>query len=210
MEKKTTMYLTRHGETEWNVEKRMQGHSDSPLTPLGVFQAACLGDALRTVPFDAIYSSSSKRTVATAEVIRGSRQTAIIAQDALREIRLGEWEGKTGSYIREKDPEAYRMFWNEPHLYQPANQGESFYELYDRVIPWIKEAAASHLGEQILIVTHAITLKLLMAYFEGRPLAELWSPPILEPTALCKVVIQDGKECIELHGDTSHYRELKL
>jgi probable phosphoglycerate mutase len=82
----TNLYITRHGQTEWNVQGRLQGHLDSPLTELGVIQAEQLADSLVNVEFDVIYSSPSLRTVRTADMIRGERPIDITIEDKLREI----------------------------------------------------------------------------------------------------------------------------
>ena len=74
---KTTVYVTRHGETEWNVEKRMQGRKNSALTENGMLQAKQLGDRMKDLPIDAIYSSPSERTLHTAELIKGERDVPI-------------------------------------------------------------------------------------------------------------------------------------
>ncbi len=74
----TTIYITRHGETQWNIEGRIQGRLDSSLTAKGIQQAMGLRDALKTVDSSAIYASPSPRTVKTAEILRHQRETEII------------------------------------------------------------------------------------------------------------------------------------
>lgn len=94
MKETTTIYLVRHGQTEWNVLHRFQGHMDSPLTKLGIQQAEWLGEALQHDPIDLIYSSTSNRAFHTAEIIRGNRDVAVTACDEFKEINLGVWEGQ--------------------------------------------------------------------------------------------------------------------
>jgi phosphohistidine phosphatase SixA len=84
----TNIYLVRHGQTEWNVEHRMQGHQDSPLTELGLTQAHWLGDAFEDKPLDLIYSSSSYRAFRTAELIRKDKVIDIIKHDDFKEMNL--------------------------------------------------------------------------------------------------------------------------
>lgn len=203
---KTTLYITRHGQTEWNVAKIMQGHHDSPLTELGVSQAVWLSEALSYINFAAIYSSSTLRARRTAEIICRQRSIEVVAHDHLREVYMGDWEGRKYSELEKRYPEEFSAFWNNPHLFKPVNGGESYYDLQERVVPLLKEIIARHEGEEILIVTHAGTLKLMLGHFGERPLADLWKPPIIEPTGLCKVVIEDNIPTIELYGDTSHYK----
>jgi len=203
----TTIYLTRHGQTEWNVEKKLQGHKDSPLTELGILHAQWLASSLGHIGFDAIYSSSSGRTLKTAEILRGARSIAIIPDDDLREIHMGSWEGEVNANIEESCPEQFHEFWNNPLQYQPSNGGESFHELHNRVIPKMQRIIKENEGKTIFIVTHAATLKLMMTFFNGQPLADLWNPPIFHSTALCKVIVDGEKQTVELFGDTSHYKE---
>jgi len=205
--KRTTLYLTRHGQTEWNVARKIQGHNDSPLTEHGLLQADWLCEVLRDINFNAIYSSTSLRAVKTAEIIRGNREVNIIAKDDLREIGMGDWEGLERDTLEEKYREEYSVYCNAPHLYKPASNGESYFDVQQRVLPLIRNIVASHHGTNVMIVTHTVTLKLIMGYFENRPLERLWDPPFIHPTCLCKVAIEDNTALIELHGDTSHYRE---
>lgn len=89
----TKVYLTRHGETEWNEKGIMQGWGDSPLTELGKNQAKWLGERIRDLHIDVIYASPIGRAFNTAEIIRGDREIPLIAYDGLKEIKIGGWEG---------------------------------------------------------------------------------------------------------------------
>lgn len=209
MVKTTTLYLTRHGETEWNVEGKLQGHNDSPLTKLGKRQAQWLGVSLKNIEFDAIYSSSSPRAFHTAEIIRDKRKLDVIPSEKLMEIHLGSWKGETWSEIERNHHDEFITFWSSPHLYKSTNGGENFHQLRDRLIPEVNEIISKHNGGNVLIVTHAIALKVIMAYFKGDSLDKLWDPPVIQPTALNKVVIEDGRFNIELHGDVSHYQTVR-
>jgi probable phosphoglycerate mutase len=204
---KTTLYIVRHGETEWNVEKRLQGHHDSPLTQLGELQADWLHEALKEVEFDGIYTSSSQRAVRTTEIISRQQKSPIVKVDQLREMYLGEWEGKRQSDLLKSEPHEFQSFWHTPHLFQPTT-GESFLEVQDRVIDKLKQIHRNHYSDSpLLIVTHTVVVKVLMAYFEGRPLSNIWDPPYLHPACLCKVEFDGDKSTIYLHGDTSHYKK---
>jgi len=110
------IYITRHGETEWNIEGRLQGRKDSRLTALGEKQAEWFEKRLNKVQIDIIISSSSGRALRTAEIIRGKRNIDIVPNDNLREIYLGQWEGLFHAEIKEDWPEEQRNFWKYPHL----------------------------------------------------------------------------------------------
>ena len=191
-----------------NVAKMLQGHKDSPLTELGALHAKWLGDSISHINIDVIYSSSSIRTLKTAEILRNDRNINIIADDDLRELNMGNWEGKLSSIIELNYPKEHFAFWNTPHLYKPTNGGESFYDLQNRVLPKIHEIISKNERKNILIVTHAATLKLIMTFFKGLSLADMWTPPILHSTALCKIIIDENNRLVELYGDTSHYKEV--
>ncbi len=206
---KTTIYLTRHGQTQWNVEKKMQGHQDSPLTTLGVLQATWLRDAMSTVDLAALYASTSPRAIMTAEIIRDQRPVKIVTYDALREINMGDWEGRTTSEIQQMDAQSLDLFWHKPAEYIPTNHGESFYDVQTRAIAVLHEIIARHPDQTVMIVSHGITLKLMLAYFEQRPLLKQWEPPFMHPTALNKVVIEDDITTIELYGDITHYKDVE-
>ncbi|GER89545.1 hypothetical protein KDW_37070 [Dictyobacter vulcani] len=97
-------------------------------------------------------------------------------------------------------------FWKSPQSYQALNGGETFAQLRARVMPRIDKLLASHAGETILLVTHAVTLKTILSAFDGRPLERFWEPPFIHPTSLSKIVIEDGIATIELYADISHHQ----
>jgi probable phosphoglycerate mutase len=202
----TTVYLTRHGQTEWNVQQRMQGHQDSPLTPLGVQQAQWLGRGLQDVQLDAVYASSSPRTLCTAELILGERdrEIPVTACDEFKEICMGGWEGCESSAIKQSDPEQYRYFWEDPGKFGIAGS-ETFAGVQERALAKLQELVDRHTGQTLLIVTHTVVIKVLMAHFETRAMEKLWDLPYIYPACLCRIDITEGVPEIVLHGDTSHY-----
>ena len=87
--------------------------------------------------------------------------------------------------------------------------GNPFLSYKNRIIPTVLDIINRHKGGNVLIVTHAIALKVIMAYFRGDSLEKLWNPPIIQPTSLNKIVIRDTEYNIELYGDTSHYQTVR-
>lgn len=202
----TTLYITRHGETEWNIEGRMQGWNDSPLTNLGINQAYWLCDRLRDIEFKAIYSSPSGRAYKTAEILRGERNIEIIADDALKEINLSHWVGLDQKHIVDKDEKQFENYWNRPHLYKPFS-GEDFLQVQRRVTHGISQILKEHKDGNILIVTHTMALKVLMASLENRSISTIWDPPNIKQTSLTIIEVQDDKIDIKMHADASHHIE---
>ena len=96
------LFLVRHGQTKWNVEKRLQGFLDSDLTELGVFQAEKLGERLSEVEFSKIYVSPRGRTLKTAKLVAGNKENELLTDDRLQEMNFGSLEGKEFETIEHK------------------------------------------------------------------------------------------------------------
>ncbi|GMQ57798.1 phosphoserine phosphatase 1 [Vallitalea sediminicola] len=200
----TRLYLTRHGETEWNLIKKVQGSRDSNLTQKGIMQATKLGKYLKNTDIDVIYSSSSGRAYNTAKIIAGNRNIEVIKMDGLKEMNLGIWEGKTFEVIKEDNEEMYDTFWNKPHLVKEF-PGESFSEFKKRVVGTVLDIAESNKGKDILIVAHALVLKVVMSFFENRPLEKLFEDHFMYSTCLNEVEIMDDEYKIVKYNQTDHY-----
>lgn len=201
----TRLYLTRHGETEWNLEGRIQGSRDSALTEKGIQQARQLGKWLANTHIDRVYSSSSQRAYQTARLIVGNRDLSIVPVDELKEMNLGIWEGCKFAEIQEMYEEQFQTFWSTPHLLSDCPR-ESFESLKSRVVSAIVKIIEENPGKDILIVAHAIALKSIMSYFENLPLERLFDERILQPTSLSVVEVEQGIFRVIQYGDTEHYR----
>jgi broad specificity phosphatase PhoE len=175
------LHLVRHGETYWNEMERMQGWQDSALTSKGRYTASLLAFALGRIPLRAVYASTSARAIATAGILVAGRDLPIRTSDDLREIGLGGWEGRPAKDIAVEEPSRFRDFRERPDRYEAAEGGETFAQVQQRVTAFVKAIAAAHAGEEVLIVSHSIALKVLLAAWDGTPLAELWETPELQP-----------------------------
>lgn len=206
---KTRLYVTRHGETEWNVQKRMQGRKNSPLTERGMEQARKLGERMQSLNLDVIYSSPSERAVRTAELIRGNRDIAITQDEHFYEIHMGTWEGMTSEEIKEQYPDRFDLFWTKPHLYE-TDSGETFEAAQERVLEGLFEVLKKHEGQDILVVGHAVVSKLILGYFEGREIAKIWDDPFMHSASLSLIEIENGTGEILLYADTAHFKEMMI
>lgn len=202
----TRLYLTRHGQTQWNLERKFQGHKDSPLTDLGVKQAQWLSESLKDVRFDAIYSSPIYRAYHTADIIRGIRNLEIIKQESLKEMSFGEWEGLHIDGLNKNYHDEIEKFWNAPHLYQSLS-GETFQDVQRRVVPAVHEIIDNHKDQTVLMVVHGIVLKLIFAYIDKISMEELWKSPVAHPTSLSIIDVDESKFTIIKKYDISHYKE---
>jgi len=200
---KTTIYLIRHGQTEWNAERRMQGRADSPLTGLGVEAAKQLASEIPDV--DAVYSSPLGRTMQTANILFDGQAQEIICDDRLREIDLGDWEGRLQANLDIEDPEMHSNFWSAPHRYQKGG-AETFTQVADRAVEFFQEVAERHLGETIAVVSHTTVIRSILFSIEPRALADFWNPPAIYPASVSEVEVVDGAPAIIRFGCTA-YRE---
>ncbi|MDF2531894.1 MAG: Phosphoglycerate mutase [Clostridia bacterium] len=197
------LYIVRHGETEFNVQKRMQGRIDSPLTQRGIEHAIALGNHLQEVKFDKIYTSPSPRAYRTAEFIVGDGNKPIEIENELREMNLADWEGKTKEELETQDPAVYDVFWNSPHLFKPT-EGESFYQVQDRALAVINKLISENESGNILIVTHSVVIKTIVAYFKQYSMEKLWAPPLIHDTSVTILGIESGEAKLETIGDATH------
>jgi len=124
------IYFVRHGQTIWNVEKRFQGLSDSPLTELGITQAKLLGKKLKDIKFDKFYSTSLKRANDTANYIKGDRDQEVEIFDDFIEISMGDMEGMGHEEFKKLYPVQLKNFFFNQIEYDPREyNGESFLEV---------------------------------------------------------------------------------
>ena len=171
----TELIFTRHGQTEWNVAKRMQGQLDSPLTEMGLSQARVLGSYLRGENISVIYSSSLPRAQRTATIIQ--RETGLsefFSTDSLVEINLASLEGKTFASATEEYPERMEAFATSPADFVPLGNGEYFTDVQKRALDFILHIFEEHKDKKVLIVTHAVILRLIMAHFEKIWFNDYW------------------------------------
>src|SRR5437763_621080 len=145
----TTILLARHGETDWNVEGRLQGWDDRPLNATGRTQARELAERLADVPFDAVYASDLSRARETAELVAEPHGVPVVVDSDLREMDYGSWSGLTRSEIEERFPG------------QTRHDGETREEHLGRVLAAAERIAARHPGERVLIVSHGGSLRAL-------------------------------------------------
>lgn len=197
------LYLTRHGETEWNVEKRLQGWGDSPLTKNGIERAHLFKDLVAHVDFDKIYTSDQKRAVDTAKIIKNDRDTPIIEMQELRELGFGNWEGKTLSDIKNEESELFDTYLNNPLLYKPSS-GETITELLKRVELAIKEIEKTG-GRNVLIVSHGVTIRAIISILKNLGIDEYKEIPVYPGASLS--VFEKGEKGWEsrVEGDISHF-----
>jgi len=199
--KETEIILIRHGETEWNSQKRMQGHSNSDLSLVGQAQIQALGQWMKNVPFDLIYSSYSLRAKQTAEAITQFSGHELQFDQRLREKNLGVFEGLTSEEARERHPEVFRLFKTAGSKYV-IDEGESTQQLQDRALEIVNEIRIKHPEERVLLVTHGGFIRVVMKHSLGLSL-ETPTRFLIRNTGVFRLVWED-KWLVSQMGGVSH------
>ncbi|WP_066301731.1 histidine phosphatase family protein [Bacillus sp. FJAT-29937] len=197
------LFVIRHGETEWNTQKRMQGRLDSDLTEKGKKDARSLGERLKDTKFVRIISSPSNRTLETAKQVVVERAAAVETDERLMEIHLGDWQGKVEADIEKEYPDLFHAYWNLPALYESVG-GESFSDVKERLLEFLLELEKATPSGNVLIVTHGVVIKALYLLCRNAPIEEIWNPPFIHGTSLTKIKMRDGKMELILEGCIAH------
>lgn len=165
------IYMIRHGQTQWNRERRFQGWLDSPLTEEGITRVLALKDELSNVCFDAVWVSTSPRAIKTAQLIVGEAHQNFNLDKRLMEMRLGAWQGMTHDEVEKAYPEALRAFYETPEFFE-LEDSETYQQIYARTEAFIRDLVEKHNRKNetsnVLIVTHGLTLMMLKLYFKGK------------------------------------------
>ena len=169
-----TLLLVRHGETEWNAEGRIQGHTDIGLSEIGTEQARSLEARLAGLNIDAAYSSDLKRTSETAKLALGERDVILNETPMLREYNKGAFEGMTLAEIKAQFPEEYPRYLEKDLDYAPEG-GETARDVSVRMAGIIGRIKSDHLNETVLVVSHGGVLRAAMVSLLGMPLEGNWS-----------------------------------
>lgn len=198
----TRFVVVRHGETQWNVAARLQGHGDSPLTPAGEAQAAAIAARLAGERFDRLLSSDLGRAWRTAQAIAARTGLEAVADERLRERNYGVAEGLTHAQIGERYPDVFaRVREADPDYLVPG--GESRRQLFERVRDAFESLARDGEARRIAVVCHGGVLASLYRHARGIPLgaAQAIAIPNASYNAL---VFEGGRWEVEAWADTAH------
>lgn len=167
------LYLVRHGETDWNLENKIQGQTDTELNEKGRRQAEEF--AARIVEegyqIDSIYTSSKRRALETARIIGAALKIEPRIQPGIEEICFGKWEGYTWKQVKELFGEEYQV-WRGERRYRVPPLGESYQQLLDRLLPALKDITEKEKGNA-LVVTHSAVIMTLMSYLYDTPFEDM-------------------------------------
>ncbi len=167
------LYLVRHGETEWNAEGRIQGHTDVGLSEKGQHQAQAVAQRLSGVTFDAAYSSDLSRTAETARIILAQQKITLTATAQLRERHYGVFEGLTVAERQARYPDMFSASLSNNLDFAPTD-GESLVQVGARMAAFISDLRERHLEGTVLIAGHGGSLRCGLTALLGLPLEALW------------------------------------
>lgn len=208
----TEIFLIRHGETDWNVEKRLQGHLDIDLNGEGERQAAALSRALQHERFDLIAASDLQRAIRTAHALAGPRGMTVQLETGLRERSYGAFEGLRYSDIEQRYPDAYAA-WRarEVDVRYPPGQysAETLREFSERAVGAVLAIAHKNHSRKIAIVTHGGVLECIYRAAAGIGLERPRDFEIRN-AAINRIICNDGKLEIVNWCDVAHLSHTAL
>lgn len=202
----TRIIAIRHGETDWNVGARIQGHTDIALNGTGRRQALQMASALADEPLHHIYSSDLQRALATAQALADANGALLTIDARLRERCFGRYEGQRFADIEVSDPEAALRWRKRDPAFAPPS-GESLQDLQARVAHAVEALARQHMGQQIALVAHGGVLDTLyrLSTRQGLQAPRTWE---LANTSINRLLwTPDSGLALVGWGDTSHLQQ---
>ena len=188
--------MIRHGQTPWNVEKRLQGRSDTDLNEVGREAAIRTGKAFREVPFDLVFTSPLKRAKETAVLFLGERKVPVIEDARIQEISFGTYEGLTCGKDNYSipDPE-FLSFFEHPERYQTPPGGESLEELGARTKAFMEDIM--HRPElqdkTVLVSSHGCATRGILNSIRSFDMADFWHGGVPKNCSVALIRVENGK-----------------
>jgi probable phosphoglycerate mutase len=201
----TRVFLIRHGATVLTAEDRFAGATDVELSKEGCKQARRLGERLRTERVAAVYSSPLQRTIETATLIAHPHDLEVQRRDGLREISHGRWEQMTRREVEQRFPEEAAAWEEDPYTFAPVG-GESGLAVTARALPVLLDIVRAHPEENVIIVSHKATIRLLLSSLLGFDPRRYRDNLDQAPAALNIVDFKDAAHArLTLFNSISHY-----
>ncbi len=199
--------MVRHGATVLSAEDRFAGATDVDLSDEGREQTRRLAQRLSRERIAAVYASPLGRTIETAQILAGPHKLKVQTRDGFREINHGRWEQMTRREVEEKFPEEAAEWEKDPYTFAPVG-GESGLAVTARALPALVDLVRKHPGENIVVVSHKATIRLLLSSLLGFDPRRYRDNLDQKPAALNIVDFRDATRArLTLFNDTSHYSE---
>ncbi len=187
----TKLYLVRHGQSQANLEHRFAGHTDIPLSPLGVAQAKATGEYMKDIPLDVILSSDLQRAWNTALPIASSHRLPVLPDPDFREIYGGKWEMIPMDQM-ETEYREQRRLWREDWVNSFCPEGESVRELFARAQKLLEKVARDYPDQSVCVATHAALTRCLTQAAAGLPPESVNDIPFPANASVTEAVCEDG------------------
>ena len=200
--KPVKLFAVRHGETDSSRERRFTGGRDVPLAPRGRRQCEAVARALQGVFLGAVYASPLERARASAEAIAAAHRLPVRIVPAFREMSFGDWEGLTRSEVAVRDPEVYETWRAAPHLVVPPG-GEPVDAVAARAAKALEALLEEQQGQSVVLVSHAIVIRLLVLSALGLGPDRLWSVDA-SPGGITEIEYQDGWVTVHRMNTLTH------
>lgn len=205
--KTTRLFLVRHGATQLTAEDRFSGAVGVDLSDEGRAQTRRLGARLAHEGISAVYASPLSRTLETASIVAAPHRLVPIPRDGLREIGHGRWEGLTRQEVEARFPGEYANWEGDPFTFAPID-GESGLAVLARALPVLRDIVVSHPGEQVVVVSHKATLRLLLSSLLGFDARGYRDRLDQSPACLNVLDFRDpARARLMLFNDVSHYQD---
>jgi len=203
MTHKIRILLARHGQTEWNAQRRFQGKTDVPLNESGLNEARMLAERLKNWPVDAIYTSPLSRALETAKIVSGLNVNAarLEVRSELEEMSFGSWEKLSVHDVAKSFPGHYEAWKDDPSKVVPPG-GESFEDVVKRVKP-VLDGILNREDQEVLIVAHGGVIRAIVVLLLGLSPSGIWHMR-LDNCALVGLVSKDVKASLLFWNDTHH------
>lgn len=204
----TEFFVVRHGETAWNAEARIQGHTDVPLTEKGIEQARLAAARLKDEHFDAVYASDLSRAFVTGEIIAAPHALEVIPTPLLREANLGDWQGQTLAEIAERFPDQYEEYRKDTIGHRPPG-AERLEDVIARCRQFLTMATQTHPTAKLAIAAHGGSVRgLIAAAFNTGP--DIYKRIRMDNGSITIFSVTEGTARLRLLNDTCHLSAERL
>ncbi|NLC24472.1 MAG: histidine phosphatase family protein [Oxalobacter sp.] len=211
MMQSTEVLIIRHGQTDWNATKRLQGHSDTPLNEKGIGQALALADTLREEKLEAIFSSDLQRALRTAEEIAKWHNLPVTVDPAFRERSYGAFEGLSRDEIKTRYPESHAAWYaaDPDHVFPPGERiAESIRAFHHRAIEAIQRIARPYASKKIVLIAHFGIIESAYRVAHDMPLEVRSRVPVLN-TSINRFRVCENRIELIAWGDDGHLEPQK-
>ena len=197
------IFVVRHGQTDWNKKRKLQGCSDIPLNEIGRKMAKDVALALQKIPFIVAFTSPLVRASETAKIILEGRSVPLFEDSRLREMEFGEYEGWRCEEGNCDLPADFFHFFNAPDKYVPPKGGESYEIVHKRIHSFLAELYVNqkYKDASVLITAHGAVLNLILHDVEKTPWKDLGRRGLLKNGSVTEIDVENGVPCVKSIGD---------